>query len=335
MQRSVTVAEDRQAPEPKRSSQSRRVRAAWITGAIILIALIIVVAKASEGREIAHLLRRAEPQWIALAVPLQVGVYAATAMAWRIMLARHHIRSRAFDLFWLALTKQFTDQVIPGGLTGSVVAIHGFRRRGVSEGIATETVVVPFVAYYAAYTLAVAGALTILWLSDVLNTIIVSLAVGFAALAIVVPGTILWLHAQPGKRLPRWVRKIPGVKRLSSEIRAVPRDAFRGPLLLAETTGLALAVFIAHATTLWCALVAVGAPTPAAPVFACYMIAAVASSVGITPGGLGTFEGTSVAMLHAFGVPVEAALAATLILRGFTFWLPMLPGLWLARREVV
>jgi len=31
---------------------------------------------------------------------------------------------------------------------------------------------------------------------------------------------------------------------------------------------------------------------------------------------------------------VEAALAATLLLRGLTFWLPMVPGLWLARREM-
>jgi hypothetical protein len=29
------------------------------------------------------------------------------------------------------------------------------------------------------------------------------------------------------------------------------------------------------------------------------------------------------------------AVAATLLLRGFTLWLPMLPGLWLARREMV
>jgi len=40
-------------------------------------------------------------------------------------------------------------------------------------------------------------------------------------------------------------------------------------------------------------------------------------------------------MLATLGVPLEAALTATLILRGFTFWLPMLPGLWLARREIV
>lgn len=39
-------------------------------------------------------------------------------------------------------------------------------------------------------------------------------------------------------------------------------------------------------------------------------------------------------MLTLFHVPVEAALGATLLQRGFTYWLPMLPGLWLSRREV-
>jgi Mg2+-importing ATPase len=34
------------------------------------------------------------------------------------------------------------------------------------------------------------------------------------------------------------------------------------------------------------------------------------------------------------GVPVAVALAATLLFRGLSFWLPMLPGLWLAHREL-
>jgi hypothetical protein len=39
-------------------------------------------------------------------------------------------------------------------------------------------------------------------------------------------------------------------------------------------------------------------------------------------------------MLHFLGVSVEAALAGTLLLRALTFWLPMLLGIWLARREI-
>jgi uncharacterized membrane protein YbhN (UPF0104 family) len=52
------------------------------------------------------------------------------------------------------------------------------------------------------------------------------------------------------------------------------------------------------------------------------------------PLGLGAFEGTCVAMLHVFGLPVEPALVAVLLLRGFNFWLPMIPGLWLVKREL-
>jgi len=58
------------------------------------------------------------------------------------------------------------------------------------------------------------------------------------------------------------------------------------------------------------------------------------ATFGLVPLGLGTFEATCVAMLRTLGVLLEAALTATLLLRGFTLWLPMLPGLLLARREL-
>lgn len=79
---------------------------------------------------------------------------------------------------------------------------------------------------------------------------------------------------------------------------------------------------------------AVGHPTGFLTAFASFIIASVLATLLVVPGGLGTFEGASVAMLHLFGVPLAPALAATLLLRGFTFWLPMLPGLWLARKEM-
>ena len=46
------------------------------------------------------------------------------------------------------------------------------------------------------------------------------------------------------------------------------------------------------------------------------------------------FVGNCITMLSLLGIHIEAGLTATLLLRGFTLWLPMLPGLWLARREL-
>ncbi|WP_240975669.1 lysylphosphatidylglycerol synthase domain-containing protein [Paraburkholderia aromaticivorans] len=65
-----------------------------------------------------------------------------------------------------------------------------------------------------------------------------------------------------------------------------------------------------------------------------FIIASMVATIGPIPVGLGTFEATSVGMLSLLGVSVEAALAATLLWRALTFWLPMLPDIWLARREI-
>ena len=69
-------------------------------------------------------------------------------------------------------------------------------------------------------------------------------------------------------------------------------------------------------------------------VFVGFAIASMVAAIGRIPVGLGTFEAASVGMPSLLGVSVEAALAGALLLRGLTFWLPMLPGIWLTRREI-
>ena len=46
------------------------------------------------------------------------------------------------------------------------------------------------------------------------------------------------------------------------------------------------------------------------------------------------FEVASVAILIFFKVTPEAAISGTLILRGLTLWLPLIPGLYFARHHL-
>jgi len=62
------------------------------------------------------------------------------------------------------------------------------------------------------------------------------------------------------------------------------------------------------------------------------MISTMFRLVGVLPGGLGTFEASSVLTLKMIGVDVPVALSATLLYRGLSFWLPLVPGLWFSRR---
>ena len=86
--------------------------------------------------------------------------------------------------------------------------------------------------------------------------------------------------------------------------------------------------------TLWLVFNAIGDVPEIWVVFVGFVMASMAATIGPMPIGLGTFEAGAVGMLHFLGVSIEVALAGTLLLRGLTFWIPMLPGVWLARREI-
>jgi uncharacterized membrane protein YbhN (UPF0104 family) len=94
------------------------------------------------------------------------------------------------------------------------------------------------------------------------------------------------------------------------------------------------AILLVDAGTLWVLIAALGATAAPAGVFASFMISTLFRIVGFVPGGLGVFEAASVLTLKVIGVGLPVALAGTLLFRGLSFWLPMLPGLWFARRAV-
>ena len=104
--------------------------------------------------------------------------------------------------------------------------------------------------------------------------------------------------------------------------------------LLASAVALQGSIVLLDAATVWILIRALGVTASAGGVFASFVIASLIRTMGIVPGGLGTFEATSVLTLRMTGVEVPVALSATLLFRGFSFWLPMLPGYWCSRRVV-
>ena len=81
-------------------------------------------------------------------------------------------------------------------------------------------------------------------------------------------------------------------------------------------------------------LLAMGQDVSFLVAFPSFVVSSIIATLSPIPLGLGVFEASSTGMLSALGIPVEAALTSTLLLRGFTLWLPMLPGLWLAKRQL-
>jgi uncharacterized protein (TIRG00374 family) len=306
----------------------------WLPGALILLALVAVVTHRGEGERFAALLRRAEPVWILAAAVLQAATYACAAGVWRQVLRHAGAPLPVRALAPLAVARLFVDQVFPtGGLGGRVLVVRAFRHRGVRMPIAIAAILVDLLTLYGAFALAVGVSLAILWLAHSLNRLILTLAMLFPLMAAGVPLTVLWLSGRE-RRPPRWARRVPRLESLLKEIARAPNGLVRNRAVLAEGAALQLAIYFLDAATLWAMLRAIGQPVPASAAFASFVMAQVAATVILIPGGLGSFEAAAVAMLALFRVPMEAALTATLLFRGFTYWLPMLPGLWLSRREL-
>ena len=84
---------------------------------------------------------------------------------------------------------------------------------------------------------------------------------------------------------------------------------------------------ILPALTLAAATAAVGIDLPLATVFAIYLVGSALAAASPTPGNLGAAEAALSAGLAGAGADPSEALAAVLIFRLLTFWLPILPGL--------
>jgi uncharacterized membrane protein YbhN (UPF0104 family) len=193
---------------------------------------------------------------------------------------------------------------------------------------------VGLVSYFAAYLMAALVSLVILWLDHRANAALFAVVGIFVIIVVTIPFGVLWLKAWGPRLLTSWMKRLPGAARLLGAIANAPTNLVRDPRLLVQTVPLEFAIFLLDALTLWLVLRGLGQDPPLWVAFVSFIAASIAATLGPVPLGLGTFEAASVGMLHLLGITIEPALAATLILRGLTFWLPMLPGLYLARREI-
>jgi len=308
----------------------------WLPGTIVLAVLAFWAFRAVEWDRFMDLLRHAEPAWLLVAAVLQVGTYVCAAGVLHRGIKASDARQSLRSLIPLGLAKLFIDQVVPtGGVGGSVLVVRALQRRGVSLGVATASVVVSTLAFYLAYAAAVAAAIGILWVrKGHLHPAVLLLVTFFACYATVIPIAILWLVYGRTHQLPKWVQRVPGLDAARQDLAETPDSALRRPLLFLEAGALQLAIILLDAATLLVLIESLGRHAEFSTLFVSFVLASMAGTISLLPGGLGSFEAASVAALRSLGVPLEVSLTGTFLLRGFTLWLPMIPGVWFARHEM-
>jgi uncharacterized membrane protein YbhN (UPF0104 family) len=153
----------------------------------------------------------------------------------------------------------------------------------------------------------------------------------FLLVALAIPGLAWWFQHRGSKPLPEPFEPLAIIRTLLRAIGEAPGFLVRDRPLILRVAACNAAVFIADAATLAACLAALGQPLCMSTAFIALMTASIVTTLGTIPMGLGSFGASSTAMLVILDVPVEAAVAATLLLRSLTLWLPLAPGLLLMR----
>jgi uncharacterized protein (TIRG00374 family) len=307
----------------------------WLLGFLLAAAIAFAAFHWGDVKQFARLVAQAEPMWLLLALVTQLLTYVALALEWMLVLRACECKTPFWKLLRLTLTKHFADQMVPtAGMSGNVVVVDRLIGMGASRKVAVAAVILTIISYYASYAIAAIGVFFLLWLMGAESWLMIGLISAFLVVASGIPSLALWLQKKGQRAIPKWLRKVGPVHELFDMIGQAPAKLVRSGQLITQLSILNGIVFALDGWTMQLCLLALGVHVPFASAFIAFIMASIVVTLGPIPMGLGSFEAVSIGSLRLAGVPFEAALSATLLFRGFTLWLPLIPGMNAARRDL-
>src|SRR3954454_18279052 len=291
----------------------------------LLVALLVLVVLLAPGLgEVRHLLARADPAWIAVAVALEALSCVSYVLMFRPVFCSHMSRRTAWEL---GLSELAVGSLVPasgaGGLALGAWVLH-------EGGMPGDKIARRSVAFF-----------------------LIKSSVNFVAVAVL--GLLLAVGAF-GPTLSPWLTIVPAIlaalviaavpllrmigPRMDSEASGFRRFLTKARSAVADGTGEAIAILrsgnllvIAGAlgywafdnAVLWATFHAFGASPPLAVVLMGYLIGQLGGLLPI-PGGIGGIDGGLIGTLIVYGTPAAVTTAAVLAYRVILFWLPLIVG---------
>jgi Mg2+-importing ATPase len=306
----------------------------WMLGIALLAAIVAAAVHFAEEREFLLLAERAE-WWLLLSLLFQVGTYVAQGQIWRRVARAGGTKLDLEIAFQLSLAKLFVDQALPStGISGTILVVKALEQRAIPRSVVTAGVVVNMASFFIAYVVRLIAAFVVLSLMGRAGVVLTLASALFIVFSIAFTAAMLALAGRDLHGQIERLSRYPMVQHLLEFLQAAEPQLARSHRVLSESTALQIGTILLDTATLWVLVRSVGGKAGLGAVFASLMIASLVRTAGVVPSGLGTFEATSVLMLRMFEIPLSVALSATLLFRGLSFWLPMVPGLWFSRKAV-
>jgi len=321
----VAAATGEAPPAPRTTMRIPWVLIAWLAGA--LLGMYLLLPLMGELEQGIGSLSHVKWHWVLLGL-------AATAMtfvmaAWAQMGAVEPSLPLGKTTL-VQLAGAFVSRLTPQGAGGLGLNARYLERCGIQRATAIVAVAVDVAAgvvVHAGATLLILPLLGYSILDHVPRPAPWLITLGIAIAVALLAGLLLLPIGRKRVLLP--------TLRAGAEMRRV----FARPQRAVELFGGSLGVTATNALAIVASLRAFGSSTPTINAVAAYLAGATIGTISPTPGGLGAMEAGLVASLVALGTNPAQALAAVLLYRLLSFWLPILPGFvafrYLQRRQVI
>lgn len=307
----------------------------WTVAIGLLLTLFYYTFSISDLKEFLALAKSAKPFWLVAMALTEVGTYFCTALMYRSMLKSLNLPVSFKRLMTLSVQKLAVDQFIPtAGVGGSALVVHGLKRAGATRQAAIGMVITGLAAWYLAGDIAgIFGLWQVRNIPLALPGALTVFGIYFAVSIFIIYVT---LHGVRTKIFAKIKRLLPGktLDTFFAEMAQTHDLGLTAKFGLSKIVLFQIGIILFDAATFAFACLALGQAVPFAFVVAAYALANMAAAITVLPGGIGIFEGGAVAILSFLGMPPAIALAATILYRGFSVWLPLIPGALLARHEI-
>jgi uncharacterized membrane protein YbhN (UPF0104 family) len=324
--------------EARGSRRWRHLRLALSLG-LLGVAIYFLVGRTSEIANAWQLLGHLLWRWVGLAVLFEAASMVVFARMQRWLLRAGGVEVPLRTMVEITLAGNAMAATLPGGVAWAGAWVFGqLRRRGVSRFLRVWVFLVAGAVSSFALFIVVAGGIELAGSHGPVAGLRWG-ALALAAIPIVGLGLFSVRGTRPARAAERSVvnavgRVAPGawalrqLRSLARRLRAVQLSRAGW----AEVLGLGLLNWLDDCAVLVACLLALHVAVPWRGIFVVYGLTQVAAAIPITPGGIGVVEGTLGALLHAYGVPVEQAVATVVLYRVVSFWglVPVGWGVWVA-----
>ena len=311
----------------------------WLSIITLTLLAVVVIAAWGDIREAFGYLAKVNLWIIALMIPAQFMSYFATGeMIFSYLRAKGNIRDlNVLKVTRMSLELNFVNHVFPsGGAAGVAYFSWLLSRHGVSSGRATMAQIIRFTLTFVSFVLLLLVALAVLIIDHSVDRTIILLSLLLVVLAVggTLGGIFLLSSKQRLDKFSSWLARtvnrfvgwITRGKKRTVASAATITDFFgdihedylairREKKILIKPFLWSLLANVMDVVLIYIAFWSFGVQVNPAIIFIAFGLSSIASAIAVTPGGAGVYEAVMVAFLGSAGVPLDIAIAGTLLAR--------------------